>query len=82
MDRPTPNQIHEMRILNVTGDTKTLWDRTKPAEVEHARNTFNNMRTKGYDAFRVGPDGKKTEMLKEFDPNIESMILTERIVGG
>jgi hypothetical protein len=82
MDRPVTSQLHEMRILNHTGDTKVIWDRSKPAEVAHAQKTFDDMKKQGYDAFRVGADGKKTELLQKFDPSIEAMILTERIVGG
>ena len=51
-----PNQSI-MATMNSTGDLKTVWDRTKPAEVDEARVQFDSMRRKGYMAYKVTEKG-------------------------
>lgn len=76
-------QRHEMRIIDRTGDTKIVWDRDAAPEVEHARQTFNDMKKKGYYAYAVtGKNGEKGELMQEFDPMAEKMILAPRMAGG
>lgn len=72
----------ELRILDHTGDTKIIWDRTKEAEKEHARDTFDRFKAKGYAAYKVNNKGDKGEVLKTFDPDAEKMILAPPTVGG
>lgn len=72
----------ELVVLDKTGDTKIIWDPTKPAEVDHARATFNELRKKGYAAYSVNRKGDKGEVLREFDPEAEKMILAPPMVGG
>lgn len=62
---------HEMAILDHTGDTKIIWDSDKPEEVDHARETFNRFKKKGYLAYSVDKKGEKGTVLREFDPNVE-----------
>ena len=77
-----PNQ-GIMAALDATGDTKTIWDRTKPDEVEAARATFNTLKRKGYTGYRVkGSEGAKGEIMREFDPEAERMIMVPPMVGG
>lgn len=73
---------HEMAILDHTGDTKLIWASDVDDEVEHARKTFNEMRKKGYAAYSVNKKGDKGEVLKEFDPDVEKMILAPPMKGG
>lgn len=72
----------EMRIMDHTGDTKIIWDKNVPAEVEHARDTFKKFKDKRYLAYSVESGGAKGTILKEFDPNIQSMILSPPLAGG
>lgn len=72
----------ELIILDQTGDTKIIWDPEKPDEVEHARETFNKLKKKGYLAYSVNRKGDKGEVLREFDPEAEKMILAPQTVGG
>lgn len=73
---------HSFRVLDHSGDTKTVWDRSNADEVAHARKSFNDLTAKGFAAFSVNPDGKKGERIREFNPDIEAMILAPAIVGG
>lgn len=78
----SPNQ-GLMAIMNEDGDKKTVWDRTRPVEVEAARREFDYLRVNGYLAFKVeGSDGRKGEVLHEFDPKAERIIFSPRMVGG
>lgn len=78
------SEQNEMRILDVTGDTKLKWDPNIPEEVEAARKMFNEMtKTKRYLAFSVNKkDAGKGEQIREFDPSIKAMILSPALVGG
>lgn len=74
---------HAMAIMDDWGDTKLIWDKTKPAEVENARRTYNDLKAKGYAAFRVsGKDGEQGEQMTAFDPSAERMIMVPPMVGG
>jgi len=65
------------------GDTKIMWDSTKPDEVEAAKSTFDKLVAKGYIAFRAeGRSGEKGEKIKTWDPNAERLILVPKIQGG
>ena len=72
-----------LRCIDETGDTKVLWNRSNPDEVEAARETFNRLKKKGYLAYNVvGKEGAKGEVLAEFDPTAERLIMAPRMVGG
>ncbi len=72
-----------MAVMGKEGDTKYIWDRTKPAEVEVARTTFNTfVKDKKYLAFKVVGDGSKGEQVKEFSPDEERYIFVPPMAGG
>lgn len=74
----------EFSVIDTTGDTKTLWDASRPAEVEAARSMFAMLVTeKKYLAFRVtDKDGKAGEQVRTFDPSHERLIFTPPMQGG
>ena len=72
----------EMCVMDRTGDTKIIWDRTKPDEVESAREQFDKLRKKGYAAYKVESGGGKGEVIREFDAHAEKIILAPPMVGG
>jgi hypothetical protein len=72
----------ELIIMDHTGDTKIIWDPDKTDEVAQARETFDKLRKKGYAAYSVNRKGDKGEVIREFDPNAEKMILAPPTVGG
>ena len=73
---------HELVILDASGDTRVIWDADKPAEVEAARETFTKLKAKGYLAYAVTRKGDKGEVIRDFDPDAEKMILAPQTVGG
>jgi hypothetical protein len=74
--------MHEIAVLDSTGDTKTIWDPRNPEEVEMARETFERLKKQGYSIFRVKKDGEKGEQMHKFDAEAEKMICVKRVVGG
>ena len=74
--------MSEMRVIDVTGDSKIIWDHTNQDEVDAARETFNRLRKKGHTAYAVKEHGGRGEIITEFDPEAEKIILAPRMVGG
>lgn len=74
--------VGELRVMDVTGDTKTVWNSDNDAEVLAARNTFLGLKEKGYIAYRVDKKGNKGQIMTEFDATAECVILTPPLHGG
>ncbi len=74
----------QISVLGREGDTRLMWDKTKPAEVEAARAMFNDLKAKGYLAFSVVEKavGDKGEQLTQFDPAAERIIMAQPMRGG
>jgi hypothetical protein len=78
-----PDGKHWMAITDHTGDTKIMWSKDNEDEIENARRSFDNMKKKGYTAFRVtGKNGEPGEQMREFDPDAERIIFTKPQAGG
>ena len=76
------NQIG-FTVMGREGDTKHIFNKNNPVEVEAARTLFNKLRGSGYLAYKVTvADGSRGVELKEFDPNEEKMIFSPAIAGG
>lgn len=74
--------MSEMRVMGLEGDTKIIWDAEKRAEVEAAEEAFKKLKKKGYLAYSVKRDGEKGQVITEFDPSAEKIILAPPIAGG
>lgn len=72
----------EMIVMDTTGDSKTIWDPGNADEVEAARETFKNLKKKGYLAYSVKGDGEKGKLLQEFDPAAGKIIMSPMMRGG
>ena len=72
----------EIAVLDHTGDTKLVWDRRNAPEVEAARATFDALKRQGYLAYSVSKAGDRNEVLREFDPDAEAIILSPPLAGG
>jgi hypothetical protein len=72
----------ELAVMDRTGDTKIIWDKDKPDEVETAKDTFKKLKGKGYLAYSVKEKGAKGEVIHEFDPDAEKIILAPQMRGG
>ncbi len=78
-----PENHGEFAVMGVEGDTKIMWDKSKPAEVKNAEESFKRLRKDGYLAYKVvGDKGDKGEMLTEFDPNAERIVFSPPMAGG
>ena len=71
-----------MNIMDRAGDTKVIWDAASADEVATARRTFDDLRAKGYLAYRVKKGGEKGEAIRKFDPEAERIILSPAMAGG
>ena len=64
------------------GDVKTIWDPSKPAEVDAARAQFDALKTAGYRAYRTDEKGVQGEPMKEFDPSAARVVFVPAMAGG
>lgn len=65
------------------GHATFKWDKKDPKDVEIARDAFIKNKARGYSAYRVDPKtGDKGEIIKEFDPNAEQIIMLPPLAGG
>lgn len=72
----------ELKVLDMSGDTKHIWDSEKNDEVEAMEALFEELTEKGYKAFKVDKDGDKGKKMKKFDPDAEKMIMVPPLQGG
>jgi len=72
----------EMAILDETGDTKLIWDSDNDDEVKNAKRTFDDLKKKGYAAFKVDKKGEKGSIMEEFDADAEKIIMAPQMRGG
>jgi hypothetical protein len=71
------------RVMDKTGDTKTIWDKNNQDEVDIARETFEKLTKKGYKAFAVDEKtGEAKGRIDKFDPTLGKMILVPQSAGG
>jgi hypothetical protein len=72
----------EMAVLDRTGDSRLQWKKTDPDEIAAALARFNELKGKGYAAFKVDDTGRKGEQITAFDSTAERLILIPPMVGG
>lgn len=83
IDDDPMNGKHYMAITDHTGDTKVMWSKDNPDEVDNAKATFDRMKGKGYSAFRVeGKKGEQGQQMNTFDPEAERIIFVKQMIGG
>ena len=82
VDEDPVNGKHYMAIMGREGDTKHMWSKDNPEEVEVARNMFNDFKKKGYAAFRVKKNGEPADQMHTFDPEAERIIFVKQMAGG
>jgi hypothetical protein len=71
-----------MSIMNADGDLKVVWNSDNQPEIDAARNQFNELKKKGYLAYRTDKKGEKAQIITEFDPTAEAVILSPPMRGG
>ena len=81
LDVPEGKSI--IHTLDKSGDTRLIWDRSNRDEVDAARRMFNDLRAKHFTGYRAeGKEGKKGEVIRDFDESAERIIMVPRMVGG
>jgi hypothetical protein len=74
----------EMAVMSREGDLKIIWNKDNADEVASARAQFEELtKKKKFLAYAVvGKNADKGEVIKEFDPNAERIILSPPMAGG
>ena len=81
-DTTTTDEQSALIVLDHTGDTRLMWDKKAKPEVKAAQELFDKMKAKGYLAYTVNKDGSPGEVINEFDPKAEKIIMSPQLVGG
>ncbi len=71
-----------LSVLDATGDTRLQWDKNNPDEVKYARERFDELKAKRYLAYRLNSKGNQGEVINDFDPAAERIILHAPMIGG
>jgi hypothetical protein len=72
-----------MEVMGREGDVKVMWDKHNTDEVDAAKSQFDKLtKEKRFLAFKVNKDGTNGDQIREFDPNLERIILVPPMVGG
>jgi len=77
---------HMFRIVNQKdGDKRVVWDANSLAEIQDAKEMFDQLVAQGMVPYKVDLKGKKTpEVMREFDPLAEEIIFAPiaALAGG
>lgn len=76
------DEEHVLRVIDASGDSKTIWDPENEAEVAAAKATFEALKKKKYLAYEVKKGGEPGKLLDEFDPKLGKIIMRPPIMGG
>jgi hypothetical protein len=68
--------------MNGTGDEKIRWTKDDRESVRKAHERFSALKAKKFMAFRVVRGQSRGDMLDDFDPNAEVIIMTPPLAGG
>lgn len=74
--------MSELQVLDQTGDTRLLWNMKNADEVAAARKKFDEFKAKGYLSYKVNRKGTEGEIINDFDPEEERIILSPPPIGG
>lgn len=80
--RDHEEELSELCELDVTGHTPIQWSKDNPDQVKAAKARFDELKAKRYMAYRVNRSGGQGEIIHDFDPNAERIILNPPMVGG
>jgi hypothetical protein len=68
------------------GDVRLTWEPGNTEDIATARQAFNDLRGKGYLAYKVTPGRRgqepQREQIRRFDPEAEQIVLTPPLRGG
>lgn len=72
----------QLRVMGALGDSRMMWDPAKKAEVDAAKKQFDELKSKGYLAYKVDEHGNKGEVVTAFDKKAAKIILAPPMRGG
>lgn len=67
-----------LHILDETGDRRLIWNASCPDEIKEAQDTFNKYIKKGWKAYGVREDGKRSNRIRKFDPSTEEVFFDDK----
>jgi hypothetical protein len=73
---------HVISTLGRRGDSRFSWNPRNQTEVDEAERHFNELKAKGYRAFRVNEEGEKAGQMSDFDREAREILMVPQIVGG
>jgi hypothetical protein len=82
MDKASRSLIGEMSVMDSSGHKELKWNTDHPEEVAAARKTFDNLIAKGYSAFGSDKKQEPKHLMKNFNPEMEEVVMVPRTVGG
>lgn len=71
-----------LKVMDGSGDSNLVWDSTRRDEVDAARELYNKLHAKGYNAYAVKKSGERAEQVTSFDPLMEKIIMAPAMRGG
>jgi hypothetical protein len=74
--------MSELIVMDLSGDSKTVWDPDNADEVAAAQKTFIDLKAKGYLAYEVKRKGKPGKIMDKFDPEAGAVIMSPPMAGG
>jgi hypothetical protein len=71
-----------METMDVSGDVKKIWDPSRTDEVADAKRSFEDLKRKGYRAYRVSEGGNQGEPMDTFDEKAGRVLMVPAMQGG
>lgn len=78
----TPSSTGVIEVMDLTGDSKVFWNKDNPVEVASARAAYDASKAKGYVAYELNSDGSTGEVIHEFRPGAERIVMRPQFAGG
>ena len=76
------DRVHVLKVTNRTGDTQTQWRVGDDLSTAEANRVFDEMVQAGFLAYTVPDDGSAGDVLRTFDPQADTIVITPPLVGG
>lgn len=71
-----------METMDLSGDVKKIWDPTRTDEVADAKRSFEELKRKGYRAYKVTEGGSQGEPMDTFDEKAGRVLMVPAMQGG
>lgn len=82
MDKAPASLVGEMSIMDTSGHKQLKWKMDSLDEIAVAKQTFDALVKDGYSAFGSKTKTETKQIVKEFDPTMEDVVMVPRTVGG